>query len=521
MSDSGPDSSGSWSQARFRALTENSGDIISLMDGEGHLVFNSTAAERISGFTREELAKADTFAFMHPDDREIAQKAFAAVLATPDAVVTVQYRYRHKSGGWTWMEAVASNRLHDPEVRGVVANSRDITERKRAEEELRRLVALNEKLVADLREANERKNMFLAMLSHELRNPLSAIRNSVGVLEKTSDAGEGGHRAVSVIDRQSRHLSRLMDDLLDVTRISSGKIRLSRERLDLRDLVRRTVDDLQPVLEGHVVELTVPDEELPIDADPVRLTQVTANLLRNAAKFTPPEGRISVRLSASLDEVALEVSDTGVGLDEATLSRIFEPFMQSDRTLDRSGGGLGLGLSLVKGIVDLHGGSVRGESDGLGRGARFTVRLPLARIGEARVTAEPRREVVAQRTILVIDDNQDSAESLGWLLRLLGHRVIMVHSGREGLEKARELRPEIVVCDIGLPEMDGYDVARALREDAATAAARLIALSGYTQPDDRERARKAGFDVFLAKPVEVEVLEGAIAEALRTSAQRE
>ena len=254
--------------------------------------------------------------------------------------------------------------------RRLIGAVQDITERKQAEEALR--------------EADRRKNEFLGVLSHELRNPLTPIRNSLYILERATPGGEQARRAHAVIDRQVSHLTRLVDDLLDVTRISRGKVRLQRTRLDLVDVVRRTVEDHRTLLEDHEVTVTLPDDAVWIDGDPARLAQVVGNLLSNAAKFTPEDGKVSVSLTQAGDRAVLEVADTGLGIDPETLKRLFEPFAQADRSLDRSRGGLGLGLALVKGMVELHGGEVSAHSDGPGRGARFTVKLPLAERGDGR-----------------------------------------------------------------------------------------------------------------------------------------
>lgn len=365
-----------WTEARFRALTENSGDIISVLDAEGRLLFNSSAAERISGFSREELANVDTFTFIHPSDREATRRAFERVMAAPDAVVSVQYRYRHKSGGWTWMEAVASNRLHDPDVRGIVAVSRDITARKQIEEELRAIVAQNEKLVSDLREADERKSTFLAEVSHELRSPLAALRSGVQVLERTPGLDASAQRVLAVLDRQTKHLARLTHDLLDMTRLARGKIRLEPHPLDLATVVRETMDDLREPLRSHRLEIDLPESPVLVSGDRVRLTQALYNLLDNAWKFTPEGGTIRVTLRSDDGVAALLVADDGLGIEPESLERIFEPFAQSQRTLHRSGAGVGLGLALVRSIVDLHGGTIRVASEGPGRGSSFEIRLP-------------------------------------------------------------------------------------------------------------------------------------------------
>ncbi|MBS1149883.1 MAG: sensor hybrid histidine kinase [Myxococcaceae bacterium] len=452
---------------------------------------------RIFGYRPDEVPASIALFFerVHPEDRARVEQAVARALATRSPY-SLEHRIVRRDGTervvWEHGEGIFDDAGRPRRLIGAV---QDITERKQAEEALR--------------EADRRKNEFLGVLSHELRNPLTPIRNSLSILERATPGGEQARRAHSVIDRQVSHLTRLVDDLLDVTRISSGKVRLQRTRLDLADALRSIVDDHRTLLEGHDVTVTVPDDPVWIDADPARLAQVVGNLLNNAAKFTPVDGKVSVSLTQAGDRAVLGVADTGLGLDPETLQKLFEPFAQADRSLDRSRGGLGLGLALVKCMVELHGGEVSAQSDGPGRGARFTVKLPLAAGGAlAQPSLPPPDAVSPKRKVLVIEDNRDAADSLAEALELSGHQVAVAYDGRAGLAGAVGFRPQIVICDIGLPDgMDGYAVARALRRDSATAAAYLVALTGYAQPDDQRRALNAGFDAHLAKPVELAALE--------------
>jgi PAS domain S-box-containing protein len=397
-----------------------------------------------------------------------------------------------------WYRMTAS-----PSAEGITVLGTEITENKRVEETLRNL---NARLV----EADARRNEFLGVLSHELRNPLTPVRNSLYILDRATPGGEQARRAHSVIDRQVGHLARLVDDLLDVTRITRGKIRLQRSRVDLVDLVRRAVEDRHTVLENREVTVDLPTQAIWIDGDPTRLAQLLGNLLDNATKFTPEDGKISVSLTRADGRAVLQVADTGLGIDPETLKRLFEPFAQADRSLDRSRGGLGLGLALVKGMVELHGGEVSAHSDGPGKGSRFTVKLPLV---ERTVVADgpPQPSDAAGRgcrKVLIIEDNKDAADSLSEVLGLSGHRVAVAYDGAAGLVMAREFRPEVIICDIGLPgDMDGYAVARTLRRDAVIASAYLIALTGYAQPEDQRQALAAGFDTHMAKPPSPEKLE--------------
>jgi len=376
----------------------------------------------------------------------------------------------------------------------------DTTERKKAAEALR---AANLQLV----EADRRKSDFLAVLSHELRNPLVPIRNSVHLLERAPPGSEQAAKARDVIRRQTDHLTRLVDDLLDVTRISRGKIELQRARIDLRDVVRRACDDHRTLFQGRGVLLRVetPDPVW-IDADETRIAQVVANLLQNAAKFSHEGHAVVASVGTADGQAEIRVRDEGIGIRPDLLPRLFEPFVQAEGGLARTKGGLGLGLALVKGLVQLHGGSVRASSGGEGLGAELVVKLPLARAPERPAIQAVAPGPARGLEILVIEDNVDVAQTVAEVLEMEGHRVHVAIDGASGIAKARELEPEVILCDIGLPDIDGYEIARTLRAADALRATRLVALSGYAQPEDRRRAIEAGFDAHLAKPPSLEQL---------------
>jgi CheY-like chemotaxis protein len=381
-------------------------------------------------------------------------------------------------------------------------------------------ITAQRQLVEELRESDRRKSEFIAVLSHELRNPLAAIRTNLYVSERAPGT-EAGERALRVIDRQVGQLARMVDDLLDVTRITQNKIQLQLRRIDLVELVRQTIEDNRSTLEqsGVQLETRFAGGRLFVNADAARIAQVVTNLLANAVKFTPAGGTVSISVSVSGREpgghAVLLVKDTGTGIDPALLGKLFVPFMQGDRTLDRTSGGLGLGLALVKGLVDLHGGEVSAHSEGLGRGAELVVRLPLAPEATTgpRVVNEPAPG--ARRRVLVIEDDLDVADGLQSALAIDEHNVMVARSGPEGLERARAFAPDVVLCDIGLPGMNGYDVARAFRADDALRSTFLIALSGYAQAEDVDRARAAGFDEHVAKPPAIDRLERIFKAGLR------
>ena len=367
---------------------------------------------------------------------------------------------------------------------------------------------------ASLSEADARKNEFLGFLAHELRNPMAAIANSLFILKHAGAGSERAGRAQAIMERQARHLTRLIDDLLDITRISHGKIELERQRLDLVDVVRECIADHQPFIETRrlTLDVAIAEEPVWVDGDRTRLSQVLGNLLSNAIKFTDDGKSIAVRLHR--DEARrcaeLRVVDSGMGIEPDLLPHLFQPFSQGVTGLARTKGGLGLGLALVKTLVELHDGTVRVDSSGAGKGAEFRIRLPLqaAPVHSTAAAAPPRKSW----RMLIVEDNADAAESLRSAVELEGHHVEVAAAGDECLRIAREFRPEVVLCDIGLPNMDWYEVACRLREDEHTRSALLIAVSGYASPRDEERAAAAGFDRHLAKPLSMEKLASTLAE---------
>jgi signal transduction histidine kinase/CheY-like chemotaxis protein len=373
----------------------------------------------------------------------------------------------------------------------------------------------NSQLIERLQEANRRKDEFLSMLAHELRSPLAPLRNALHVLRLHQHlrGGEGEDapaRTLALMDRQMQLLARIVDDLLDVARISSGQVALRRERVDLARLVRQSVDDRRDLLEGAGLALDVELPETPvwILGDPLRLAQALGNTLENAGKFTPTGGRVSVRLAVN-GHAVVTVRDTGVGIDPEVLPHVFEVFSQGHQPLDRRQGGLGLGLAVSKALVELHGGEILAASEGAGKGALLTLRLPREEeppaLTEGARPAPPKKHPLQ---ILVVEDNQDAAESLRLFLELYGYQVSLAYTGPDGVEAAKTVRPDVILCDIGLPGMDGFQVASALRRTPETATVRLIAVTGYGQEEDRRRALEAGFDVHLVKPVDPQKLLG-------------
>jgi len=451
---------------------------------------------------------------VHPEDRAAVDAAIARAIEERSGL-DVEFRSRAADGSIRWM-AGKGRVLTDPGGSAVrmLGVGMDVTERKRLEDELRQRAQ-------QLAAADRRKDEFLAMLAHELRNPLAPMCNALELLQRRSgDTGVVEH-ARDLMERQVRHMVRLIDDLLDVSRITSGKVTLRKELVDLDSIVASAVETTRPLFESrrHVLAVSLPPEGVWLEADPTRLAEVVANLLDNAAKYMGEGGRVWLTAQRRGDELVLEVRDTGRGMSADVLAHAFDLFTQGERTLDRAESGLGIGLTVVRSLVELHGGQVRAESEGPGRGSVFTVTLPAPRVVDPPRVVTPRREGGARlptlggRRVLVVDDNLDTAESSSLLLEIEGYDVRVAHNGPKAIEIARVFAPDIVLLDIGLPGMDGYAVARALRAAPELARCRLIAVSGYGQAEDRHRSREAGFDRHLVKPVEADVLREVLAEA--------
>jgi len=372
-----------------------------------------------------------------------------------------------------------------------------------------------ETLMDELQHADRRKDEFLAMLAHELRNPLAPVRNAVALLQSHAEgADERTRYLLDVLQRQTGTLGRLVNDLLDVSRITRGLIELERTRVDLRSTIDRALESVQSLMDErhHEVAVTVPGRPVPVDGDLVRLEQILVNLLANAAKFTDAGGRIAIELRMQGALAELHVRDNGIGLEQDTIAHVFDLFSQARRGLDRSQGGLGIGLTVVRSLVELHGGTIEAYSAGPGQGADFIVRLPLAAGGAAHAQDLSERGAPQRvRRVLVVDDNIDAARTLAHLLEDGGHEVEVAYEGTSALAIARVRSPEIVLLDIGLPGLSGYDVVRQLREDPRTRGATIVAVTGYGQEADRLRALEAGFDQHLVKPVALSALDALFA----------
>jgi PAS domain S-box-containing protein len=452
---------------------------------------------------------------VHPEDAERVRLAIDRATAPgSDGRYEAEFRaitWRDREVRWITARGQC---LFDPQGNPVrfVGTMVDVTDDKRAAEELKRSVDRAQQAYAAAQDAERRKDEFLAMLGHELRNPLAPIQTALQLIRLRGD--HALERERTIIERQVRHLERLVSDLLDVSRITQGKIQLKKERLEMAEIIAKALELTRPLLEqrDHKLTLNVPYEGLLVEGDHVRLTQVMTNLLTNAAKYTEPGGNISVHARREGDEVIARVKDSGAGLSPELLPAVFDLFTQASQTLARSEGGLGLGLTIAKSLVEMHGGRIEAFSDGLGRGSEFVVRLPAS--GVAKIDQEPDAGASLAREpgqhpsarVLVVDDNRDAVEILAETLQIEGHHVDVAYDGPSALEIAARCNPDVVLLDIGLPVLDGYEVARRLRRQSGGDQMNLIAVTGYGQECDRARAVEAGFDEHLVKPVDLHVL---------------
>jgi PAS domain S-box-containing protein len=491
----------------FRVWLETVKDFaIFMVATDGTVASWNVGAERIFGYSEAEILGRSFECIFTPEDRRNGVPAQEIQEARAEGHGWDDRWQVRKDGTRFWASGLLTPlRTENGALRGFVKVLRNNTERKLLEDELRRRAR-------ELLEADRRKNEFLAMLSHELRNPLAPILNSIHVLRQSESQDDAIVQSSTTIERQVIHLKRLVDDLIDVARVTSGKIQIRKDLVRLGEILDRAIEDIEPTLTERQHELTVSiaPEPIWVEADPTRLEQILVNLLSNAAKYTEPGGHIALLAQVVDEEAEIRVSDDGIGIDPGLLPNVFNLFTQADDSLDRAQGGLGIGLTLTKTLVEMHGGTIVAVSDGLGKGSAFVVRLPVTTAPESEPTiARADKSVKAphrSRRVLVVDDNIDAAASLSLFLRRAGHVVEVAHEGATALKAAQVFAPDFVLLDIGLPGMNGYDVARALR---GLTPAKLIAMSGYTQEDDTQGSV---FNEYLVKPVNPDTLLTLLAE---------
>jgi len=482
------------SEDRFRVLLEGIEDYaIFMLDPEGRVTSWNTGAQRIMGYAVSEIIGESFERFFTPEDVEAGRPRVELEAARLNRRFQEQAWRVRKDGTRYWSDIVVTA-LNDERgaLRGFAKVTRDLSERRRME---------------SLEQQGRHLTEFLAMLAHELRNPLAPIRNALAIMAMQGDMSPQIVWSREVLERQTAHLTRLVDDLLDVSRITRGKMRLQGATMDFHAAIQRAVEAVRPLVDErrHRLHVKTAADPLPVNGDMTRLTQVVVNLLNNAAKYTPAGGDITLETAIEGDDVVLRVKDSGVGMPEPLLERVFDLFAQGARTLDRSEGGLGIGLTLARRIVTLHGGTIVARSEGVGKGSEFIVRLPRLKF-EVKPSAGARAEVrlprgAQKRSVLVVDDNADAAASMAHLLRMVGHDVEIEHDGRAALDHIARSKPDVLLLDIGLPGMSGYEVAKHVRARPEGQGLRIYALTGYGQEQDRQRAMESGFDGHLVKPV--------------------
>jgi len=483
------------------SIVESSNDAIISKSLDGIIQSWNAAAERLFGYTSEQ-AVGRHISLVIPPERLSEEEQIIASLKEGKRIEHYETERVHSNGECITVSLTISPIKDDSgRVIGASKIARDVTERKRMEDDLRRLAA-------DLSAADRRKNEFLATLAHELRNPLAPMSNMLEVLKRSNGDAEILKRAHDTIGRQLAQMVRLVDDLLDLNRITHDRLELRRSEVELSSVIQQAVEVARPLIDeaSQRIIVDLPSEPIYLNADRARLAQLFGNLLNNSSKYTGPEGTISLTAKRIDGEVLVAVKDNGAGIPQDKLDSIFDMFMQVDRTSEQSQAGLGIGLTLVKRLTEMHGGSIEARSAGEGQGSEFVVRLPV--LSKPTVSSQPEStvETSLERRILIVDDNRDSADSLAMLLEITGNTTYMAHDGVEALEAVEKYRPEVVLLDIGLPRLDGHEVCRRVREKSWGKNIVIIALTGWGQEDDRRKSEEAGFNGHLVKPVDYDEL---------------
>jgi PAS domain S-box-containing protein len=485
------------SEKRFRATFEQAAVGIAHVGPDGRWLRVNQKLCDIVGYSHHELMGLTFQDITYPDDLQADLAYVGRLLAGEIMTYSMEKRYIRKDRSLVWINLTVSL-ARTPQGRPdyFISVVQDITEKKQAEEALK--------------EADRRKDEFLATLAHELLNPLAPIRNALQILRLSPDR-EAQEQARSMMQRHLEQMVRLVEDLLDVSRITAGKLEIRKRPVCLSEVVRRAVETSHPLIDhmGHGLTVTLPEEPITVDADLARLAQVLSNLLNNSAKYTERGGHIWLTAERQGSDVQVSVKDNGIGIPADQLPRLFQMFSQAERSLDKAQGGLGIGLTLVKRLVEMHGGRVEASSEGSGNGSEFVVRLPAGVEASAPPASAERDEPAPPKSslrILIVDDNRDGADSLGTLLRIMGNDIRTAYDGQKGVDVAEEFRPNVVLLDIGLPKLNGYEACRRIREQAWGREMVLIAVTGRGQEEDRRRSYEAGFDHHLVKPADPEAL---------------
>jgi PAS domain S-box-containing protein len=497
---------------RLLTTLNSIGDAVIVADAKGRLMLMNPVAETLTAWGKEAYGKplSTVFHIVNEYTRAIVESPVAVVLEKGIIVGLANHTVLIAKDGTERPidDSGAPIRDDDGNIIGVVLVFRDVTERRQTE-------IAQERLNRELREADRRKDRFLATLAHELRNPLAPLSNALELWPTVENDREEMENLRKLMERQIQQMIRLIDDLLDLSRITRGKVQLRRQPVEVSTLINGAIEAIGPFINRCKHELIVDSSDKPlwVDCDVARLVQVMANILHNAAKYTGRNGKIWVSASGQDGEVIIKVRDTGPGIPPETLPHIFDMFTQGDHTLDRAHGGLGIGLTLVKNLVELHSGTVSAASEGVGHGSEFTIRLPAIATGasqepSSREPAQPRRPAaLPPRRVLVVDDVEASAKTLAMMLKAIGHDAESRYDGPSALEAVISMRPDVVFLDVGMPKMDGYEVARRLRQQPGLANLVLVALTGYGQDEDRRQALEAGFNFHLVKPASLDTLE--------------
>lgn len=485
------------------SIVESSDDAIISKDLNGIILSWNAGAERLFGYTADEVIGKSVTILM-PPDRTDEEPGILERIRRGDRIEHYETVRRRKDGTLLDISlSISPIRGDDDKIVGASKIARDITDRKRIERALL--------------EADRQKNEFLATLAHELRNPLAPIRNSLHILRLMNGDASTSERVQEMLERQVNHMVRLVDDLLEISRVTMGKIDLRMDAVDVKAVVESAIETSRPLIDAgrHHLDVDLPATPLTIDGDAVRLAQVVSNLLNNAAKYTHPGGRILVRAQRKGDFVEILVRDNGIGIQADQLPRVLEMFTRTERGKMHSQEGLGIGLALAKRLVEMHGGRIEVKSEGLDRGSEFVVCLPASvrnHIDEHTSIASAPHSLGTRRKILIVDDNQDAASSLAMLISILGSDVQVAHDGKSAIAAFHSFHPSLALLDLGMPEMSGYDVARHVRSQSEFDDVTLVALTGWGQEDDRRRTREAGFDHHLVKPVDLDALQLLLAD---------